>query len=224
MVKKIMLALSLAIILPAINASAWDLKDLKGVLGGGSGNSAANTVGSILSGLLTSENLTVKDLAGSWAYNSPAVTFKSDNLLQKAGGTAAASALEQKLAPYYKTAGIDNMRMIINTDSTFTLTVRRMNLSGTIETIESAKSGAETAKHNFVFRFKALKAINIGAMNAYVTKSPQGQLNLMFDVTKLVTLVEKIGSVTNNATVNGAVSLLKSYDGVCAGFTLDPVR
>lgn len=218
--KKIIAIIAIITLLPAITISAWDLKDLKGVLGGSSSNSTANTVGSILSGLLTSEKLTIKDLTGTWAYNSPAVTFKSDNLLQKAGGTAAASALEQKLVPYYKTAGFDNLRLTVNADSTFTLSVRRMNLSGTIETIE-ATGNSSTANHNFVFRFKALKAINIGAMNAYVTKSPQGQLNLMFDVTKLVSLIEKVGSVTNNSTVNGAVSLLKSYDGVCAGFTLD---
>ncbi|MDE5836948.1 MAG: DUF4923 family protein, partial [Paramuribaculum sp.] len=60
----------------------------------------------MLGSLLSSDKITVKSLTGTWKYSAPAVTFKSSNLLKKAGGAAASSAIESKLSPYYSKAGL----------------------------------------------------------------------------------------------------------------------
>ena len=46
---------------------------------------------------VTGQTSTKVDLTGTWSYNSSAVEFKSENLLMKAGGMAAATMAESKL-------------------------------------------------------------------------------------------------------------------------------
>ena len=41
--------------------------------------------------------LKIEDFWGTWQYQKPACQFKSDELLQKAGGIALAESLEKKL-------------------------------------------------------------------------------------------------------------------------------
>ncbi|MCM1110411.1 MAG: DUF4923 family protein [Clostridium sp.] len=202
-----------AFLLSTASLHAWDLKDLKNVLGGS--GSSDSPIGNIISGLLQKESLTVEDLCGTWSYSAPAVTFKSENLLQKAGGAAASSAIVCKLEPYYKTTGLDQVVMTVNPDSTFTMTVRSIILKGTVETL--AEEGSEA---NFTFNFTALGKIKLGKMNAYVTQSGNST-NVMFDVTKLIEIAEKVSSVAKSSTITTAVNLLKSYDGVCVGFELE---
>lgn len=207
------------------DASAWDLKDL--LNGANNSNSASNSqandstkntksLGDLLSGVANalgagSKELTVESLAGTWNYVSPAVTFKSDNLLMKAGGAAAASQVESKLEPYYKAAGFNTLVLTINADSTFNFKARLANLNGTIE------KDAETG--NFLFKFKALKKINIGSMEAYIVMNGD-KMDLTFDVSKLMTLIQKVGSITNNSSIKTVSSILNQYDGVTAGFSL----
>ncbi len=204
------------------SAYAFDLKDALKGLGnsasneGGDGNSASGggLIGSLISGLLSSDKITVKDITGEWKYTSPAVSFKSENLLMKAGGTAAASAVESKLEPYYKTIGIEKMVFTIYPDSTFTMQIGHTPLKGTI-----SLDVPEGSQANFIFQFKVLGKINIGSMQTYVTKSGNN-LSIMFDVTKLVAILQKVASVSGNATVKGVSQLLDNYDGICAGFKL----
>ena len=85
------------------------------------------------------------------------------------------------------------------------------NLTGTIS--KNEKSG------NFVFQFKALKKINVGSMEAYVTLNGD-KMELTFDVSKLMTLIEKAGKLTGNSTIKGVSTLLNKYDGMTAGFEL----
>ena len=70
-------------------SSSPDLKDILGAGGGALGN--------IVEGVFTKSDLTVADLEGEWTSTGSAVTFQSDNFLKKAGGTAAAGAVESKL-------------------------------------------------------------------------------------------------------------------------------
>lgn len=208
------LAMILSVLTPA--AHAWDLSDLFGGGAKSDSTSAGGGIGDVISGIgnalgITSGKTEVKDLVGVWNYVDPAVTFKSDNLLLKAGGAAAASQVENKLAPYYKTAGLTSLKLTINEDSTFTFKLRVTSLSGTISRDE--ESG------NFVFTFQALKKIKIGSMEAYVIKKGD-QMSLTFDVSKLITIIEKVGSVSGNSTIKGVSALLNQYDGITAGFKL----
>ncbi|MCM1292156.1 MAG: DUF4923 family protein [Bacteroides sp.] len=192
-------------------AGSWDLKDaLKGVTGGDSGSKIADALGSVLS----TDKLDVKQLEGEWKYSEPAVTFKSDNLLKKAGGAAASSVVTSKLAPIYKTVGLDKMILTINENGEFAMKVRSLTLKGTITAIE--KEGSQA---NFEFNFN-VGSKPIGKVNAYVEKSVSGAMKLTFDVSKLISLVEKVGSFTGNSTLKTLSSALSSYDGLCAGFEL----
>ena len=224
----LVLALSAAVVAPTAYADS-PLSGLGKILkGAASKSSSSNTettdgdqkkggLGDLISGVTsalgigTKTNATIDDLAGSWAYTGPAVTFKSENLLMKAGGAAASATIEKKIANYYKIAGLDNLKLTINADSTFTMQGRRIKLNGVIS------YNAETS--NYMFQFKALGKINMGKMNAYITLNGNN-MQLTFDVTKLLSIVEKVGSITKNSTISGLTKVLNQYDGMTAGFKL----
>lgn len=213
--KRICLFLIIGILTSSVNAQS-----LKDILNGvkNSGNSTEQTsstdkLGGLISGIsniLGKSNIEITDLAGTWNYKKPAVAFKSDNLLKKAGGTAAAEVIESKLAPYYQKAGMSNFKLTFNNDSTFTMKFNAATLSGTI----SKGNDGE-----FVFNFKALKKVNIGKLNSVITKAGNS-INVTFDASKLITLVSKVASITGNSTIKSVSSLLSSYDGLNAGFEL----
>lgn len=177
--------------------------------------SAQLDVKSILGNLISSDKITIEKISGSWSYSAPAVTFKSSNLLKKAGGAAASSAAEAKLAPYYTEAGLNKMSLTINPDSTFTMTLNKTTLKGTIAT-----TADENSEANFVFNFKLGGKLPIGKMDAYVTVSGSSSMSVTFDVSKLVAIIEKAGAVTKNSTLTSITKVLESYDGICAGFKL----
>lgn len=214
-------ALAIAMVLMASTtaAMAFDLKGaLKGLAGsaaGQDGSSTAGTITNLLGNVLSTDKLEVSSLQGNWKYSAPAVTFKSENLLKKAGGAAAATMVTGKLEPIYKTLGFNKMTINIEQDGTFAMKVRGITLKGTIEQMPEGDS----SNANFVFNFQA-GTFNIGKINAYVEKSVLGEMKLMFDVTKLMTLLQTVGKVANLSTLNTLNSLLSNYDGLCAGFEL----
>lgn len=57
-------------------------------------------------------------------------------------------------------------------------------------------------------------------MKAYVTMTAGRSMSLMFDVSKLISIIKGISSVAGSSTIKSVSSLLESYDGVCAGFKL----
>ena len=177
-------------------------------------SSSASGIGDLLGNLFGGSKISVEAMAGDWKYKGPAVSFKSDNLLKKAGGAAASAAVESKLAPYYQKAGFQNMALSIATDSTFTMKVGRVTLKGAIST---APEGSEA---NFIFNFKVAGKLPIGKMDTYVSMSGKNSMSVMFDVSKLVTIIEAVGNVSGSSTVKGVTSVLKGYDGICAGFKL----
>ena len=69
------------------DVSAFDLNTLKNI-----------NLGGVINSLISTDNVEVSDLTGTWAVSGPAVVFKSENLLQKAVGTAAEATIEMKLA------------------------------------------------------------------------------------------------------------------------------
>lgn len=214
--------LCVATFVPA-SASEWDIKNLLNNIGSkNSTENAADTAKteSGLAGLLSgvanqlgigSSDLTIEKLVGTWNYSNPAVSFASENLLLKAGGSAAATQVETKIAPYYKRVGLNQLVMTIAEDSTFTFKVRTVNLNGVIT--------RNTETGNFVFQFKAFKQINMGAMESSIVMNGN-TMELTFDVSNLITIVEKIGQYSGNSTIKGVSTLLNQYDGMNAGFEL----
>lgn len=186
-----------------------DLKDILGnagsVLGG-----AGGAIGNVLEGVLTKTDLTVADIVGEWTSTGSAVSFQSDNFLKKAGGSAAAGAVESKLDDYYKKFGLTGAVLKVDQDSTFTLTIKKLPIKGTL----SVKS-----KGIFEFHFSAGGMINLGSMAAYVEKTPTG-LNVMFDADKIKKIMTLAASISGSKMVSTADQLLKQYDGICIGFKM----
>lgn len=214
---------------PASYSANWDLNDLLGSFGSGSTEQSSaqkstdtktgkkGGLGDLLSGVANkfgvgSSTLTIDKLVGTWNYSGPAVSFKSDNLLLKAGGAAAATQVESKLEPYYRTAGLTSLVLTVAEDSTFTFKAKLITLSGTLS------KNAETG--NFIFSFKALKKINVGSMESYIVMNGN-KMELTFDVSKLMILIEKAGKISGSSTIKGASAILNKYDGMTAGFELE---
>lgn len=198
--------LLIVMIISFSQAKAFDWESLKKTVSNVAGDDAAN----VLDNILKTDKLEVSDLKGTWVTNGPAVTFKSENIMEKAGGVATASAIESKLAPLYKKAGLDNATFTFSEDGKMTITLKNgKTLSGTIE--------KGTEEGTMVITISKLK--KLGKLTAYVSKGTS--LSIMFDVSKLVKLVSSIASFTGNATITSLTSMLNSYDGVYAGFKFD---
>lgn len=207
--RHIIVALSL---LCATSAFATgDLKDLLNSVTSSGDSNPLGAIGNVISNLTASSNFELKDLEGTWVYESPAVTFKSDNALQKIGGSAAASTIEGKLEPYYKKAGITALKLTVDADFNFTMQLKKGALNGTLSKDEDG---------NLHFKFNALGKIQLASVSAYATKSGN-TLNLTFDVSKLITIVKTVSSVSGISSLNTISSLLSSYDGIYAGFKLN---
>ena len=205
---------------------------LGGLLGGLSGNSSSSSgsgttsggglsglgqVGNIISGLISSSNVTAADLVGNWRYSQPAIAFESSNFLQKAGGAAASSVIIEKLTPYYNKAGIDRLKATFNNDGTFEFRLPKATLKGTYALTDASQPG------EFTFSFTALGKIPLGKMNAHVEKAA-GNATITFDISKLITIVDTVANVSGQKSLQAASSLLNQYEGLNAGFELTPLR
>ena len=215
----------LALFIAAAPAVAQvNLGDLLGGLAGGSSSSSSDSstgglgqLGSLISGLIGSKQLEEADLSGVYKYSEPAVTFRSDNLLQKAGGAAMASMIVNKIAPYYQKAGVDKLEVTINPDKTFSFLMGRMKLSGTF-----SRDSSVTDANVFLFNFKALKGFSIGKIDTYVQKTGNN-LVLTFDVSKLLKIVNSVAKISGKQSLQTAANFLNSYDGLNCGFSLNRV-
>lgn len=188
----------------SLDAHAFDPSSLL------SGNGLSG-IGDAITSMVANKNFELKDLVGEWSYSSPAVTFVSDNALQKVGGAAAATALEAKIKPYYEKFGFTGFTLSVAEDYSFTMKVRNIPLKGTIEKDET--SG------NLLFHFSAFKKMNLGTVAADASKSGS-TLILTFDMTKLISIAEKVSSISGNSTAKALSGVLSSYDGLFAGFKL----
>ncbi len=169
------------------------------------------TLGNLLEGVFSSSNISVADLTGTWKSSGPAVSFQGDNFLKKAGGVAAAATIESKLNPYFKQYGLNGAVLTVDNSGNFTLTVKKVKLQGTIT--ETSEKGI------FNFNFKAFGKVGLGSVKTYVQKS-YNSMDVMFDATKMMTLMTTIGKVTNLKTITTLTSILNSYDGLCVGFKM----
>lgn len=204
-----------AIFTSSFSASALDIKDLIGkYMSGSDSSSVTDAFSGILGDVLSTNKLTVQQLEGTWSYSAPAVTFISDNLLEKAGGAAAAETVEGKLEPIYKLTKLNQLKFTVDSQSNFTIGVGKIKLSGTI-----VASADENATANFILKFKSLGKSTMD-VNAYVTKSIDSSMTLTFDITKLIAIMQEVSKIAKSSSVTTIVNALASFDGICAGFEL----
>ena len=187
--------LAVAIFLFATSAQAQGLKDL---LNKENIEKAVNS--------LTGKN--TASMTGTLEFSGAALEFESDNLLQKAGGSLAATAVEKKLDGFLEKVGIEpgQMSFTFNEDSTFQTTVKGKNLKGNYSYNEA------TQKIN-------LKFAKLIGINTKVNCTSQ-QMELLFPSDKLLDLISFLASKSNNSTLQSISSLADSYDGMMLGFTL----
>lgn len=213
---KINIILSIvAIFTSSFSASALDIKDLiSKYMSGSDSSSVTDAFSGILGDVLSTNKLTVQQLEGTWSYSAPAVTFISDNLLEKAGGAAAAETVEGKLEPIYKLTKLNQLKFTVDSQSNFTIGVGKIKLSGTI-----VASADENATANFILKFKSLGKSTMD-VNAYVTKSIDSSMTLTFDITKLIAIMQEVSKIAKSSSITTIVNALASFDGICAGFEL----
>ena len=63
-----------------------------------------SNIGQTVANATATTKFTVDDLVGTWKYKSPGISFRSESTLANISGAAAATAIEEKLAPYYRSA------------------------------------------------------------------------------------------------------------------------
>lgn len=204
-------------------ASQFDLKDILNKTQSSQGDTSGETsgtkskssklggiLGSVLTELTSTSKIEIADLKGIWIYQAPAVTFDSDNALQKIGGAAATASIEEKIAPYYQRAGITDLELTIGQDSTFTMKMRMATVKGSVSKGENGK---------LIFNFQAFKKIRLGKVEAMASRSGE-TLSLTFDASRLQTLVSKIASISQNSSIQTLSKILSSYDGIFVGCRL----
>ncbi len=153
--------------------------------------------------------LKVEDFWGTWQYQKPACQFKSDELLQKAGGIALAESLEKKLETAYTKTGIvpGKFSYTFNSDSTFTTQMGKRKLKGTYSF--DAASGILTMKYYSLF-----------SSEIQVAKSGN-TISLLFDADRLLKLVTLLSNYSQNTVLNAIGKVAGQYDGMLLGFDMD---
>ena len=207
--KSVMKFLSACIIASStfVSASAFDMKDLLNQAGQALEN---GSVTDIIEGVLSTSNLEVKDLAGVWTSTGSAVAFQSEDLLSQAGGVAMASTLESKINPYFTKYGIVGSVITIQTDGSFSMSLKKTTLKGKIVKGENNK---------FILSFEAFGKNNLGNVNLYIQKTSTS-MDLMFDASKLKTILSSIASLSKKGLGNSLNTFLNSYNGICIGFKM----
>lgn len=190
-----------------VSASAFDIKDLLNQAGQAFEN---GNVTDIIEGVLSTSNLEVKDLAGVWTSTGSAVAFQSEDLLSQAGGVAMASTLESKINPYFTKYGIVGSVITIQTDGSFSMSLKKTTLKGKIVKGENNK---------FILSFEAFGKNNLGNVNLYIQKTSTS-MDLMFDASKLKTILSSIASLSKKGLGNSLNTFLNSYNGICIGFKM----
>jgi hypothetical protein len=168
----------------------------------------SSTVTDAISNVIGSSTaITAKDLIGTWKYNGSRCAFQSANLLAQAGGEVAANKIESNLNSYYSKMGIrsTNTQFTFNEDKTFAAKVYGRNITGT-----------------YTFDAKQKKITCQGLLLSfpcYVTKTGSN-INLLFESSKLLTLLQTVAKLSGNSTLSTIGTLSKNYKGAKIGFRM----
>ena len=162
-------------------------------------------LGNILNSVITGGTVTQQNLIGTWTYSQPGCAFSSDNLLAKAGGEVAAAEIKSKLSSTYQKVGIksSNTTVTFKEDGTFTAKIAGKGWSG-----------------NYTFDEKTSKITMQGLLinaNCYAKKNSNG-IALLFESTKLLTLLQTMSAMSGNSSIQTIGDLSKNYDGLRLGF------
>lgn len=172
----------------------------------------SQTVKDVVTSVTGGKQLSNETLSGNWLYTSPAVQLNGDNALKNIAGTVATSELEKKLSEYCSKVGIVEgvFNYTFNKDNTFVCQLKSSKLNGSY----TINSDAKTLDMTYTVASK--KIISLTA-NVVITND---NLTLLFNADKLLNFIEKISSVSSNASLQAINKLASQYDGVMLGFEL----
>lgn len=176
----------------------------------GTTGGAASALGSVLTNLLGgSSAVTASDLQGTWTYRKADCVFETQNLLLKAGGEMAAAKIESQLENQLGKVGITPgaCSFTFNSDGTYVATIGQYNLTGNYT--------LNTKSNTLTMTYLA----GIGRISPKVVKTG-ASISLLFEGDKLLSMVQKVGKLSSNSTVNSLSSLINSYDGMLVGMQL----
>ena len=176
----------------------------------GTTGGAASALGSVLTNLLGgSSAVTASDLQGTWTYRKADCVFETQNLLLKAGGEMAATKIESQLESQLGKVGITPgaCSFTFNSDGTYVATIGQYNLTGNYT--------LNTKSNTLTMTYLA----GIGRISPKVVKTG-ASISILFEGDKLLSMVQKVGKLSSNSTVNSLSSLINSYDGMLVGMQL----
>ena len=148
------------------------------------------------------------NMVGSWTYSGSSIEFESDNVLSKAGGSVAASAVEKKLDEYLTKAGIKAG----NTTFTFAQ-------DSTVTVAWNGKEKKGTYSYNASTQKVTLKFSKIVTIHPKLT-AKSDELDLLFEADNLLKLITYLTSKSGNTTLQSISALAKNYDGMLLGLAL----
>ncbi len=176
---------------------------------GGIFSGAANgeTLGNVIQSVLGLTRVSQQELIGAWTYQQPGCAFTSEKLLAKAGGELVAAEIKTKLLPYYQQAGISsgNTKVEFKSDGTF-----------------SAIIGGTPFNGNYTYDEASSKISMKGMLlnvNCYTKRNTTG-IAIVFEASKLITLLQGMSALTGNVQLQGIGELAKNYDGLRIGFDM----
>ncbi|MBR4756067.1 MAG: DUF4923 family protein [Bacteroidales bacterium] len=184
------------------------------VLGLGKKKSTVSSIVKILGSVLGQfyDTTTKTALVGQWAYEEPAIQFESENLLKQAGGVVASETVAEKITPYFEKLGFKSGKILldIREDNTCSYTI-----------------GGRTYEGTYVFDDKdkklTLKTPLFPLPAAYLS-IVNDQMAMTYESSKLLTLVQALGSISNSSSLTAVSNLAESYDGMKTGFTFQRVK
>lgn len=191
----------------AFGSQAQGLSDILGKLGSGKGKDILSTIGNAAA----TNDFDLSKLKGTWTYSSPAVSFKSGEALSDIGGAAVATQIENRLAPYFKTAGLTGLTMTFDGKNNFVAKIKGKEVKGHIE--------RDSVKNEIYFFFDRLGKTSNKGVKAMVTKAGTN-VNITLDASKVLELAQKVSGTLNLSSMKQISALLARYKGAYVGIRL----
>lgn len=171
----------------------------------------AQSLGDILGGIgkavIGDKATTEEGIKGTWQYTGPACEFESDNFLAKAGGTAAATRIENKLSPIINKY-VPGIVYTFDGKGNYTTKIKKQTIHGTYTF--NSKEKTITFKPHYGKEYTA----NVSILS--------NQMTLVFNADKLMHVLQTISNTAakQNSTAATINTLMKNYNGMRLGFRL----
>lgn len=172
----------------------------------------AQSIKDILSGVISNvvgdKATTESSFKGTWKYNAPACEFESDNLLAKAGGTAAAEKIEKRVAPLLKSVGVNGIVYTFDGKGNYTSKIKKRVTEGTYKFDSKEKTITFTPTIGMAY------TAHVAVQGSTMTPT--------FEADKLMTTLKTISNATSKLSTTAALinTLMNSYSGMRVGFEL----